>query len=39
MVLRNGRNGFEKLYNYEGKYYLLSGIGTNGYGTTNELCV
>ena len=28
---RNGRMGYERLYNYNGKYYLLSGIGTNGY--------
>ena len=30
-VSRNGRSGFEKLYNYQGKYYLLSAIGSNGY--------
>lgn len=30
-VVRNGYNGFEKLYNYNGEYYLLTGIGGNGY--------
>lgn len=31
MIQRNGRNGYERLYLYDGNYYLLSGIGTNGY--------
>ncbi len=25
------RDGIEKLYSYKGKYYLLTGIGTNGF--------
>jgi len=28
---RNGRSGYERLYSYNGNYYLLSGIGSNGY--------
>lgn len=28
---RGGRTGYERLYNYNGNYYLLTGIGTNGY--------
>ncbi len=28
---RSGRMGYERLYCYSGKYYLLTGIGTNGY--------
>jgi len=28
---RNGRIGYERLYSYNKKYYLLSGIGSNGY--------
>ena len=28
---RNGRMGYERLYTYNGKHYLLSGVGTNGY--------
>ncbi len=28
---RVGRSGYEKLYSYNGNYYLLSGIGSNGY--------
>lgn len=28
---RNGRTGYERLYSYNGKYYLQTGIGTNGY--------
>jgi len=30
-VIKNGRLGYEKLYSYNGNYYLLSGIGSNGY--------
>lgn len=30
-TLRKGREGFERLYKYENQYYLLSGIGTNGF--------
>ena len=28
---KNGRAGYERLYSYNGKYYLLTGVGTNGY--------
>lgn len=28
---RNGRPGYERLYSYNGKYYLQTGVGTNGY--------
>lgn len=28
---RNGRTGYERLYSYNGKYYLQTGVGTNGY--------
>lgn len=28
---RNGRMGYERLYSYNGKYYLQTGVGTNGY--------
>lgn len=28
---RNGRKGYERLYSYKGKYYLQTGVGTNGY--------
>lgn len=28
---RSGRLGYERLYSYNGKYYLLSGVGSNGY--------
>lgn len=31
IVVRDGRNGFEKLYSYKGEYHLLAGIGNNGY--------
>lgn len=27
----HGNGGYERLYNYNGKYYLLSGVGKNGY--------
>jgi len=30
-TIKNGKEGFERLYKYEGKYYLLSGVGTNGF--------
>ena len=28
---RRGRTGYERLYSYNGKYYLQTGVGTNGY--------
>lgn len=28
---KNGRAGYERLYSYNGKYYLQTGVGTNGY--------
>lgn len=31
IIKRGTREGIEKLYSYNGKYYLLSGIGTNGF--------
>ncbi|MDD5933593.1 MAG: hypothetical protein PUC70_04870 [bacterium] len=30
-TIRNGRLGYERLYNKNGQYYLLSAIGTNGF--------
>ena len=27
----NGRKGFERIYYYDGKHYVLTGIGTNGF--------
>ena len=27
----NGRNGFERIYYFDEKYYVLAGIGTNGF--------
>lgn len=30
-VMRGGRRGLEKLYFHKGQYYLLSGLGTNGF--------
>ena len=27
----NGREGFERVYYYDGRYYVLAGIGTNGF--------
>lgn len=30
-VNKNGHLGFEKLYRYKEQYYLLSGVGTNGF--------
>lgn len=31
IINRNGRNGYERIYSYKGKYYLQTGVGTNGY--------
>lgn len=31
LTLKNGKEGFERLYKYKGNYYLLSGVGTNGF--------
>lgn len=31
MKIRNGHPGFERIYYYNGKHYLLAGIGTNGF--------
>lgn len=31
VVKRNNREGIERLYVHNGKYYLLTGIGTNGF--------
>lgn len=28
---KNGRAGYERLYSYNNKYYLQTGVGTNGY--------
>ncbi len=28
---RNGHIGYERLYSHDGKYYLQTGIGSNGY--------
>ena len=28
---KNGRDGYERLYSHNRKYYLLTGVGTNGY--------
>lgn len=28
---KNGKPGYERLYSHNGKYYLLTGVGTNGY--------
>lgn len=30
----NGRDGFERIYYYDGKHYVLTGIGTNGFRVT-----
>ena len=27
----NGRKGFERIYYFDKKYYILTGIGTNGF--------
>lgn len=29
--IRNCREGYERVYSYGGKYYVVSGIGTNGF--------
>ena len=31
LTMRRNREGIEKLYSYNGKYYLLTGVGTNGF--------
>lgn len=31
ITVKNGKEGFERLYKYKGEYYLLSGVGTNGF--------
>lgn len=31
----NGREGYEKLYRYKNQYYLLTGVGTNGFIVTS----
>lgn len=31
LTIRKGREGYEKLFSMDGKYYLVSGIGTNGF--------
>lgn len=31
LVNKNGKDGYERLYSYEGHYYLQTGIGTNGF--------
>lgn len=31
ITVKNGQKGLEKLYLYKGNYYLLSGVGTNGF--------
>lgn len=31
IVMRNNRPGFSRKYYYEGKYYILTGIGLNGF--------
>ena len=31
ITLKKGKEGFERLYTYKGNYYLLSGVGTNGF--------
>ena len=28
---KNGRLGYEKLYSYKGKFFVLTGVGTNGF--------
>lgn len=30
-TIKKGKEGFERLYKYKGKYYLLSGVGINGF--------
>lgn len=29
--IKNGREGYERVYYYDGKHYVLSGLGTNGF--------
>jgi len=29
--IKNGRQGYERIYYYDGKHYVLIGIGTNGF--------
>ena len=31
IVTRNGRKGFEREYDYQGKHYVITGIGLNGF--------
>lgn len=31
LKLVNGRQGYERIYYYDGKHYVLTGIGTNGF--------
>ena len=31
LVKRGNREGFERVYYYEGKHYVVTGIGTNGF--------
>lgn len=31
ITVKNGKEGFERLYTYNGDCYLLSGVGTNGF--------
>lgn len=31
LKITNGRQGFERIYYYDGKHYVLTGIGTNGF--------
>lgn len=34
MEMRRGREAFTKVYDYQGNYYILTGIGTNGFVVT-----
>jgi hypothetical protein len=31
LVTKAGRNGYQKVYDYNGRHCIISGIGTNGY--------
>ncbi len=31
IVVHNGKQGYTRIYDYGGKYYIISGIGTNGF--------
>lgn len=31
IIIRNGRKGFERKYDYNGKYHVITGIGLNGF--------